>query len=67
MEKNRKRINRAMKKYLPSLDFFSYRHIELEGGLQGLFCQDGIHLSDVGLDIFNLGLQSCMEMSTGMS
>lgn len=65
MEKIRKRINRAMEKYLPSLEGFSYRHIEL-GGLQGLYRQHGIHLSDVGLDVFNLGLQSCIDMAAGM-
>lgn len=35
MEKIRKRINRAMEKYLPMLDVFSYRHIDLEDGIAG--------------------------------
>lgn len=35
MEKIRKRINRAMEKYLPMLDVFSYRHIDLEDDIAG--------------------------------
>lgn len=29
----------------------------------GLYRQDGVHLSDVGVDIFNLGLQYGIEMA----
>lgn len=48
MEKMRKRINRALEKYLPLLDGFSYRHIDLKGGIDRLYHQDGGHLSEVG-------------------
>lgn len=44
MEKMRKRINRVLEKYLPLLDGFSYRHIDLEGGIAGLYRQDRVHL-----------------------
>lgn len=33
-------------------------HLELEGGLLGLFRNDLLHLSDVGIDIFHLGIVS---------
>lgn len=61
MEKMRKRVNRALAKFMPLLGGFSYRHVDLEGGIPGLYRQDGVHLSDVGADIFNLGLQSSIE------
>lgn len=34
---------------------------DLEGGIQGMYRFDGIHLSEVGLDIPNLNLQTCIE------
>ncbi|OCT79136.1 hypothetical protein XELAEV_18030234mg [Xenopus laevis] len=27
----------------------------------GLFCSDNVHLTDISLDIFNMGLQEAME------
>lgn len=61
LNKVRKRINRAMEKFLvPDLGL-SFRHMELEGNLPGLYRFDGIHLSEVGLDIFNSDLQTCIE------
>lgn len=63
MEKMRKRVNRGMAKFMPSLGGFAYRHVDLEGGFAGLYRQDGVHLSDVGAYIFNLGLQNSIEMA----
>ncbi|XP_040200106.1 uncharacterized protein LOC120932066 [Rana temporaria] len=63
MEKMRKRINRAMYKFMPQIGGLSYRHVDLEGGFTGLYRQDGVHLSDVGIDIFNLGLQYGIEQA----
>ena len=63
MEKMRKRINRAMSKFMPQLGGLAYRHVDLEGGFTGLYRQDGVHLSDVGIDIFNLGLQYGIEQA----
>ncbi|XP_075685840.1 uncharacterized protein LOC142664622 [Rhinoderma darwinii] len=57
----RKRINRAMSKYMSVLGGLSYRHSDLEDLTDGLFRNDCIHLSDVGIDIFNLGLQNLIE------
>lgn len=66
MEKMRKRVNRGMAKFMPSLGGLTYRHVDLEGGFAGLYRQDGVHLSDVGVDIFNLGLQYGIEMAAYM-
>lgn len=66
LEKVRRRINRSLEKFMPSVGGFSYRHVDLEGGIPGLYRSDSIHLSDVGLDLFNLGLQSCIEMAAAV-
>lgn len=64
MERMRKRVNRAMEKYMPSIGGLSYRNVDLEGGIPRFYRADGVHLSDVGVDLFNLGLQSGIEMAT---
>lgn len=61
----RKRVNRALEKCMPLLNGLSYRHVDLEGGYPGLYRPDGVHLSEVGLDIFNLGLQYSIESAVG--
>lgn len=50
-----------MQKFLPLLNGFSYRHKELEGFLPGFYLQDSHQLSDIGLDLFNLGIQDMVE------
>lgn len=62
-EKIRKRVNRAVAKILQDLGIISFRHMELEGNITGLYREDGIHLSDIGLDIFNTNLSTCVEMA----
>ncbi|XP_040181606.1 uncharacterized protein LOC120936645 [Rana temporaria] len=64
LEKIRRRVNHSIEKFMPILNSFSYRHTELEGGFSGLYRSDGIHLSDIGLDIFNSDLQNMVEMAT---
>lgn len=61
LEKIKKRVNHSIEKFMPLLGGFSFYHVDLEGGFPGLYRQDGIHLSDVGLEIFNLGLQNLIE------
>lgn len=63
LEVIRRRVNQSIEKRMPLLDSFSFWHIDLEGGFSGLYRQDRVHLSDVGLDIFNLGLQTMIEMA----
>lgn len=62
-EKVRRRLNRAIAKFMPTIGGFSFRHVELEGGIVGLFRLDGVHLSEIGLDIFNNDLQSMVELA----
>lgn len=52
----RKRLNRAIEKFLPFFNGFSYSHLDLKGGIPGLYRQNGVHRPDIGLDLFNLGL-----------
>ena len=63
MERMRKRVNRAMEKFMPTIGGLCYRHIDLEGGVPGFSRSDGVHFSEIGLDLFNLGLQSSIEMA----
>lgn len=64
-EKIRKQINRKVNKFLSYPMGFAFRHVELEGGLPGLYREDGIHLSEIGLDILNLDFQTCIEKAAG--
>lgn len=41
---------------MPSRNGLSFGHMELEGGLSGLYRPDNVHLSDIALDIFNLDM-----------
>lgn len=61
-DKIRRRFNKSMEKFFPLLDGFSFRHKDLEGFLPGFYLHDGHVLSEVGLDIFNLGIQEMVEM-----
>lgn len=63
LEKVRRRINRAVSKLLSAVGIFSFRHTELEGLIVGLYRSDGVHLSEVGLDIFNANLGTCVELA----
>lgn len=65
LEKVCKRINKALEKFLVPELGFSFRHFVLEGGITGIYRHDGVHLSDVGLDIFNCDLQTCIETAAG--
>lgn len=47
---------------MPSVKVFSC-HVDTEGGLSGFYKTDTVHLSEVALDIFNLDLQSCIELA----
>lgn len=63
IDKIRKRVNRTICNLVISQGGFSYRHVELEGFLPGLYGLDFVHLSEVGLDIFIVGLQNMIEQA----
>lgn len=56
-------MNRAVSKLLLGSGIISFRHVDLEGGLKGLYRKEAIHLSNIGLDIFNTDLSSCVKMA----
>lgn len=48
---------------MPSINGFSYRHVDIEGGLSGFYRSDAVDLSEVALDVFHLDLQNCIELA----
>lgn len=64
LNKIRKRVNRNMAVFLPSIGGFSFRHLDLEGFLPGLFNWDQLLLSDIGYDILNANLQEMVEKAS---
>ncbi|XP_069812262.1 uncharacterized protein [Dendropsophus ebraccatus] len=65
-ERIRKRINHNIEKFMPAVGGFSFRHLELEGFLPGLYWSDLVHLSEIGMDIFNADLQSMIEVAAAV-
>lgn len=51
---------------MPSVSGQSFRHVYMEGGLPGFYRPDNVHLSDVALDLFNLDLQTSVELAVAM-
>lgn len=49
----------------PNGSILKKRHVDLDGGILGFYHPDQIHLSDIALDIFNMDLQSCVELAFG--
>lgn len=65
MNRIRKRINRAMFKFLPLLQGFSFRHVNIDLSVPGFFSDDFSRLSPVGLDMLNLDYQRMIELACG--
>lgn len=61
-DKIRKRINLILHSFLPSINAFSVRHVNLEGHVPGFYQPDGVCLSCIGLDMFNLNLLGMIEL-----
>ncbi|OCT86690.1 hypothetical protein XELAEV_18020378mg [Xenopus laevis] len=61
LEKCRKKLNFALAKFSRTLNILVHRHHELDDGGVGLYAADRVHLSDIGLDIFNMGIQDALE------
>ena len=64
LDRIRRRLNRTIHSFLVSSGGVSFRHSELEGFMPGLFRKDNVHLSPIGIDIFNMGLQNLIEAAT---
>ncbi|OCT74291.1 hypothetical protein XELAEV_18033252mg [Xenopus laevis] len=63
LDRCRKKINSAIAKFAKGLNVFTYRHTDLELTGSGLYRDDSVHLSDIGLDIFNNGLRNAIELA----
>lgn len=63
LDKICKCLNRMLMKFMLFINGFAFRHVELKGGLLGLYRPDKVHLSDIALDIFNLDIQTCVELA----
>lgn len=62
LDRIRKRLNRSLSKFIPLLNGFSFRHVDLEDLSPGFFLDDYFNLSPIGIDIFNLGIASMVEV-----
>lgn len=56
--------NKLKLKITPTVKGVSYCQVDLEGNLPVFFRSHNGHLSQVALDVFNLGLLSCVELAS---
>ncbi|XP_041439796.1 uncharacterized protein LOC121400543 [Xenopus laevis] len=65
IERSRKVINKQSAGIVRKMGGFNVRHKYVVTGDPGYYLKDGVHLSQVGLDIFVLGLQDGIERVLG--
>lgn len=63
VERARRTLNARMARFIQSREGVVVRHRQLEGDNPRLMCPDGVHLNDIGLDIFISGLQDGVEQA----
>ena len=61
MERTRKRVNRAIRSFLLKRNCYIIKYPDFDDKLQGLFANDGVHLSFIGLDLFINTIQGAVE------
>ncbi|KAM3913279.1 uncharacterized protein RB166_018585 [Leptodactylus fuscus] len=61
LERTRKALNRVVSHHIQTLGGGVVRHYQLEGDNRMLLRKDGVHLNDIGLDIFLSGIQDGIE------
>ncbi|KAM4020115.1 uncharacterized protein ACNLHF_000667 isoform 2-T2 [Anomaloglossus baeobatrachus] len=66
IERTRKTLNTRMARYVRFHSGVVIRHRQLEGDNRHLIMQDGVHLTDAGLDIFLSGLQEGIEQALSL-
>lgn len=66
IDKIRIRVNRNLVKFAKENDCLCYRHNELEGFLPGLYDLNNLPLSNIGLDILNVGFQNLIDSAYGV-
>ncbi|XP_044124736.1 uncharacterized protein LOC122919648 [Bufo gargarizans] len=63
VERARRSVNARISRFVRSRGGVVIRHYQLEGDNQRLMRPDGVHLNDIGLDIFLSGLQDGVEQA----
>ncbi|XP_069801958.1 uncharacterized protein [Dendropsophus ebraccatus] len=63
IERSRQTLNARMSRFVRSRSGVVVRHRQLEGDNRGLMSSDGVHLSEIGHDIFLSGLQDGIEQA----
>ncbi|XP_056385834.1 uncharacterized protein LOC130282023 [Hyla sarda] len=63
IERSRRLVNSRMARFVRSKGGVVVRHRELEGDNRRFMISDGVHLNDIGLDIFLSGLQDGVEQA----
>ncbi|OCT78430.1 hypothetical protein XELAEV_18029527mg [Xenopus laevis] len=61
MERSRRKLNQLLSVFIRRSGGVVVRHKDLERAVPGHYRRDGVHLSNVGLDLFNLGLGDGVE------
>ncbi|XP_029461829.1 uncharacterized protein LOC115093754 [Rhinatrema bivittatum] len=60
-----KNLNKQMGRWMGWEGGFWIRHVWAWSGEAGFFCGDGVHLSDIGMDLFNHTIQEGLEKEIG--
>lgn len=63
LENFRRKVNAQVSKFVRRIGGVVVHHRDLEGDNTDLLRRDGVHLNEIGLDIFNLGLQRGVEQA----
>lgn len=63
VDRARRTVNARMARFIRSRGGVVVRHRQLEGDNRRLMRRDGVHLNDIGLDIFLSGLQDGVEQA----
>jgi hypothetical protein len=61
IEDIRQKINRSIGREILYIGRHWIKHVEITSDTPGLFRNDGVNLSQVGLNIFNLSLKDAIE------
>lgn len=61
LERSRRKVNRGVSQFVGSLGGLVVRHRELEGDNRDVVRSDGVHLTDIGMDIFLVGIVEGIE------
>ncbi|XP_072000851.1 uncharacterized protein [Engystomops pustulosus] len=66
IERSRRLLNTKVSRFVRERGGVVVRHRELEGDNRGLLLPDGVHLTDIGMDIFLSGLQDGIERAMSL-